>query len=50
MLAEPELERIITPLLVFELRGLLVVTGGADLRNGMMSSGEINTSPALYLW
>lgn len=54
VLGTPELEGIITPLLVFEFRGLLVAKGGANLRNrmshGMMAPGEFNTSPALYLW
>ena len=47
-------EGIATPPLFFELPGLLVAKGGANLRNrmaqGMMAPGEFNTTPALYLW
>lgn len=53
VLATPKLEQILTPLLVFELRGLLVEKGGANLRNrmahGMMAPSDFNTAPVLYL-
>lgn len=54
VLAAPELGVAITPLLVFELKSLLVEKGGSNLRNrlahGMMPSDEFGTVPAIYFW
>ena len=50
----PDLEAIIGPDLLFDLRGILIERAGFNLRNrlahGLISSGGFNTHGAIYLW